>query len=306
MQHFKSFNLYAVGTIILAVLCSVLSPKAVLASNEFTITPAQFELGIVSTNSLSREIEVSITNATNIDQTFIPFLSRLAVNNLGEITNLQRLDSTNEILLVPAATNVMVRANTTAKYKTQLGFSQSLSTGSHYYLLTFATEATNALESQVNFQITTLITFTIAGDLSYRGELDVAPQYNPILTNPASVQVSFDNQGNTTLAPIGVLNLRPVIGLPFSASYDFNNERKLVFREQTRDFPINLELNSPGVLGLYELEGVVAYGPQHRTTKASTYVLLIPWYWVMLGSFILLLCIRFIYNWRRHKLYGDK
>lgn len=106
--------------------------------------------------------------------------------------------------------------------------------------------------------------------------------FNPIYyINDSSGQtfdVQFRNDGNVTVLPVGVVNIKDVWGIssPETISINFNEDNQYIWRQSKRNI-LSQWIDDQFRIGFFEAELVLAYGPENQVIASKTYFWILPW-----------------------------
>lgn len=262
--------------------CTLL-PNSVAAQDKIILSPAFTDLGPIDSNQ-SHKLRVTLYNQTSQRQVFALRTVVLvldaetnqlafAPNNAPDISYLGTLDVPESIELAPGASYEVV---------SDFRLSPLIAPGSHQFALLFQPQLTQANNTNLIVgEFAAIVNFTSGGSINYRADMNLTPLPNPSVVESPELVVDVSNRGNAIIQPQGVINIRTVAGIPQSFSQDFNTQAQLLFQGQTRNFDVQLNFGSRAVLGLYEVEAVVAYGPQHKVISRKTSLLVLPWYFLL-------------------------
>lgn len=280
-------------------LLSIL-PNVVAAQDKIILSPAFTDLGAIDSNQ-THKLRVTLYNQTSQAQVFALRTVVLvldaetnqlafAPNNAPDISYLGTLDVPESIELAPG---------TSYEVASDFRLSPLIAPGSHQFALLFQPQITQANNTNLIVgEFAAIVNFTSGGSINYRADMNLTPLPNPSIVESPELAVDVSNQGNAIIQPQGVINIRAVAGIPQKFSQEFNTQAQLLFQGQTRNFDVQLEFGSRAVLGLYEVEAVVAYGPQHKVISRKTSLLVLPWYF-LLGIVGILITGGIVYYKRR-------
>lgn len=289
----------------LVIITIILSVSAVpaQAQDKLVLSPAFTDSGAIDTSKTHR-VSVTLYNQTNLRQTFNVRTVVLVVdsqtnqlafapNNAPDISYLGTLDVPEEIV---------VAAGSSYTVSSEFKLAPFVAPGSHQFAILFQPQlARTGNTNLILGELAAIINFTSGGQLAYRADMNLSPVPNPSITQGPQLDVDVSNRGNVIIQPQGVINVRTVVGIPQTFSQNFNSQAQLLFQGQTRNFDVQLDFGNRAVLGLYEAEAVVAYGPQHKVMTRTTNLVILPWYFLALFVTVFIATIVIVYYKRKSK-----
>jgi hypothetical protein len=301
----------------LFLLTLILSPSvfAQTKNNQptgITISPALQEVSINADDS-GRDIEFSLTNhyqtAKTVLLTTADFDTLQDTGGLFFIgsnpTELQKKYGLAAWLSLPEPA-VVVPAGQTIVIKATVLNQPSLAAGGHYGSLSFSVVGeNNNAGNRVGIKpvASSLIFLTKHGGDTYRLKLDAVQAKHSLLSLPSSVDLKFENSGNTHLVPRGTIEITDSHGkLIKNGVINENSAIILPAKHRTLRVPLQ-QVSSPTLPGHYKMtvnyrfEGIDDF----RTYQASFWLAtpsgLIVILIVLIGGFL-----AYFYLFKSHKL----